>query len=87
MYIIYSTYCFVSTENGDGLCSALLKACPKPAPVMTDLSSTTQDEYEIPRSTLEFMEKLGAGMFGEVWKGRLCDIGCCLMKKTFLGLK
>ena len=56
-------------ENSDGLCSRLMKACPKPRPVMIDLSRETRDQWEIPRSSLEFDNKLGAGQFGEVWKG------------------
>ena len=37
---------------------------------MTDLSRETRDQWEIPRSSLDFQKKLGAGQFGEVWKGK-----------------
>lgn len=57
-------------SRADGLCCQLKKPCPKSAPPTTDLSSQMQDEYEIPRSSLEFRHKLGHGMFGEVWRGK-----------------
>jgi len=54
----------------DGLCCVLKEPCKKPKPVMSDLSSSTKDNYEIQRSSLQFIKKLGSGQFGEVWKGR-----------------
>lgn len=36
---------------------------------MEDLSRETKDAWEIQRDTLTFQQKLGAGQFGEVWKG------------------
>ena len=33
------------------------------------LEYATRDQYEIPRSQITLMKKLGAGNFGEVWKG------------------
>lgn len=56
--------------QADGLCRALKKACPRPKPVMDDLSRETKDAWEITRESLEFNTKLGAGQFGEVWKGK-----------------
>jgi hypothetical protein len=38
-------------------------------PVTSGLSHTTQDVWEIKRSSLNFVCKLGEGLFGEVWKG------------------
>lgn len=38
---------------------------------MDDLSRETKDAWEISRDTLEFSTRLGAGQFGEVWKGML----------------
>lgn len=38
---------------------------------MDDLSRETKDAWEIGRDTLEFSRKLGAGQFGEVWRGLL----------------
>ena len=57
--------------QADGLCRNLKKACPRPKPVMDDLSRETKDAWEIPRESLEFNTKLGAGQFGEVWKGEI----------------
>ena len=34
------------------------------------LEYATRDQYEIPRSQITLIKKLGAGNFGEVWKGR-----------------
>ena len=56
--------------TADGLCRALKKPCPRPKPVMDDLSRETKDAWEISRDSLQFLQKLGAGQFGEVWKGR-----------------
>ena len=36
---------------------------------MDDLSRETKDAWEISRTSLELDIKLGAGQFGEVWKG------------------
>ncbi|TGZ69050.1 hypothetical protein CRM22_003953 [Opisthorchis felineus] len=56
--------------NADGLCCCLTRPCPRPPPLPTDLSRSTRDHWEIPRSSLVLLEQLGAGQFGEVWKGR-----------------
>ena len=53
------------TETADGLGQKLTKACGKSKPVI-DL---TKDAWEIDRSSLELSKRLGAGQFGEVWKG------------------
>lgn len=37
---------------------------------MWDLSPETRDQWEIERSELQFIRKLGSGNFGEVWYGR-----------------
>lgn len=55
--------CF--TGQSDGLCRQLTKPCPKSKPVI----SLNKDAWEIPRESLEFAKKLGAGQFGEVWRG------------------
>lgn len=54
-------------RNQDGLCSLLIKACPKEeAPATLGLG---KDEFEIERTSLQLQKKLGAGQFGDVWKG------------------
>ncbi|KAK6180518.1 hypothetical protein SNE40_012659 [Patella caerulea] len=60
-------------DSADGLCRQLTDPCPKPKPVMDDLSKETRDDWEIPRETLTFGKRLGAGQFGEVWKGQYMD--------------
>ncbi|XP_067936259.1 proto-oncogene tyrosine-protein kinase Yrk-like [Watersipora subatra] len=55
--------------NADGLCCKLSKSCPANAPILKDLSHATKDDWEIPRSSLRMEDRLGAGQFGEVWKG------------------
>ncbi len=37
---------------------------------MWDLSPETRDQWEIERSELQFVRKLGSGNFGEVWYGK-----------------
>jgi tyrosine-protein kinase Src len=37
---------------------------------MWDLSPQTRDKWEIDRTELEFIRKLGSGNFGEVWYGK-----------------
>lgn len=58
------------SKNSDGLCSNLTKICPKnDQPTMHSLSHNTKDQWEIPRSSLQLRQRLGAGQFGEVWAG------------------
>ncbi|UYV81745.1 hypothetical protein LAZ67_20002184 [Cordylochernes scorpioides] len=61
------------TGDSNGLCHQLTQACPKPKPHMWDLSPETRDEWEIPRTALHFIRKLGSGNFGEVWHGMWKD--------------
>ncbi|XP_072015340.1 tyrosine-protein kinase Yes-like [Amphiura filiformis] len=53
-------------NSADGLAAQLSNACPKPTP---NTKSIAPDAWEIPRESLSFDNKLGAGQFGEVWKG------------------
>jgi len=59
-----------------GLCCQLTKPCPKPQPregKSNALEYATRDQYEIPRSQINLIKKLGAGNFGEVWKATWQD--------------
>jgi fyn-related kinase len=38
-------------------------------PVTDGLSHRTRDQWEIDRSSLRFVKKLGSGQFGDVWEG------------------
>ena len=58
------------TRDADGLCVNLRKACVQiDKPVTADLSHNTRDQWEIERTSLKFVRKLGHGQFGEVWEG------------------
>jgi fyn-related kinase len=58
------------SKDPDGLCVNLCKPCvqvEKPQP--EGLSHRTRDQWEIERTSLKFVRKLGHGQFGEVWEG------------------
>ncbi|XP_039277344.1 tyrosine-protein kinase Src42A isoform X2 [Nilaparvata lugens] len=56
--------------DADGLCVNLRKPCVQiEKPVTGGLSHSTRDQWEIDRSSLKFVRKLGHGQFGEVWEG------------------
>ena len=58
------------SRDADGLCVNLRKACVHlEKPVTADLAHNTRDQWEIERTSLKFMRKLGHGQFGEVWEG------------------
>lgn len=57
-------------ENALGLCHILSRACPKPQPQMWDLGPELRDKWEIPRSEIQLIRKLGRGNFGEVFYGK-----------------
>lgn len=44
--------------------------CPKPAPQLWDLTPEMQDKYEIDRSEIKLISKIGGGQFGEVYHGK-----------------
>lgn len=58
------------SKDADGLCVNLRKPCVQvEKPVTGGLSHSTRDQWEIDRSSLKFVRKLGHGQFGEVWEG------------------
>lgn len=59
------------SKDADGLCVNLRMPCVKlDKPDTNDLSYKTKDQWEIDRSSLTFMNKLGSGQFGQVYEGR-----------------
>jgi len=69
--VAYRWRCDCRVDSASGLCCQLTTPCPRSRPQMYDLSRETRDNWEIPRSEIKLIEQLGAGNFGEVWKGRL----------------
>ncbi|GFU05520.1 tyrosine-protein kinase Src42A [Nephila pilipes] len=58
------------SKDADGLCVNLRKPCVQvEKPTTGGLSHNTRDQWEIDRSSLKFVRKLGQGQFGEVWEG------------------
>ncbi|XP_066532663.1 tyrosine-protein kinase FRK [Hoplias malabaricus] len=58
------------SRNQDGLCVRLGLPCKKSeAPQTYGLSYNTVDQWEIPRSSIRLLQKLGTGQFGEVYEG------------------
>ena len=58
------------SKDADGLCVNLRKPCVQiEKPTTSGLSHNTRDQWEIDRSSLKFVRKLGQGQFGEVWEG------------------
>ncbi|XP_017544714.1 tyrosine-protein kinase SRK2 [Pygocentrus nattereri] len=58
------------SQQEDGLCVRLRQPCKKAeAPQTYGLSYNTVDQWEIPRSSIQLLQKLGAGQFGEVYAG------------------
>ncbi|XP_011309244.1 tyrosine-protein kinase Src64B [Fopius arisanus] len=58
------------SKNALGLCHVLSKPCPKPQPDMWDLGPELRDKWEINRSEIQLIRKLGHGNFGEVYYGK-----------------
>ncbi|XP_039227737.1 tyrosine-protein kinase Src42A isoform X7 [Drosophila yakuba] len=67
------------SKDSDGLCVNLCKPCVQTnsfsgvfeieKPVTEGLSHRTRDQWEIDRTSLKFVRKLGSGQFGDVWEG------------------
>jgi len=65
---------FLFTGNALGLCHVLARPCPKPRPQIWDLSPDLRDQWEIDRSEVQLLRRLGHGNFGEVWYGKSANI-------------
>lgn len=66
VHVQFITY-INDTESADGLGQKLEKPCGKSKPVI----ALSKDAWEIDRESLELSKRLGAGQFGEVWKGNV----------------
>lgn len=59
------------SKDADGLCVNLRGPCARlDKPDTNDLSYKTKDQWEIDRTSLTFLDKLGSGQFGQVYEGR-----------------
>lgn len=58
------------SSEADGLCVNLRKPCTQfEKPDTVGLSYNTKDQWEIPKSSLRLLRKIGHGQFGEVYEG------------------
>ena len=73
-FIFCSCGVFLFIGNALGLCHVLARPCPKPRPQIWDLSPDLRDQWEIDRSEVQLLRKLGHGNFGEVWYGKSANI-------------
>ncbi|XP_062858617.1 tyrosine-protein kinase SRK2 [Trichomycterus rosablanca] len=66
----------------DGLCVRLRKPCRKAiVPQTIGLSYNTADHWEIPRSSVQLLCRLGTGQFGEVYEGMWNNTTAVAVKK------
>ena len=56
-------------HDSDGLCINLRTPCTQFEKPQIDLSHKTKDMWEIPRTSITFVKRLGGGQFGEVYEG------------------
>ena len=70
--MLYWRACVISiqfSESAHGLCARLKNHCKRSEPVLADLTKHTKGKWEIVRSEITLLHKLGSGMFGDVYKG------------------
>jgi len=67
-YIGFLLAIFFYLGSSDGLCCQLTSPCRHIEP---NTMSMARDVWEINRSEITLLKKLGAGMFGDVWKGHV----------------
>lgn len=56
-------------SKSHGLCERLRYVCKKPRPPLYDLTPIHRRNWEIDKTDLKFLHRLGSGNFGEVWLG------------------
>lgn len=61
--------CVCRAGDADGLCYRLARACPKPNPMLVDMSRGMKDKWEVPRHEIKLLTEIGKGNFGTVHKG------------------
>ncbi|CAF1275145.1 unnamed protein product [Adineta ricciae] len=54
-------------KSTDGLCCRLTRPCPRTKPSTYTIS---KDVWEVSRGSILLLQRLGQGMFGEVWAGK-----------------
>lgn len=75
-------------SNVSGLCVQLGQPCPHvDTPTTIGLSYDTHDRWEISRSSIRLLSKLGQGQFGEVWQGLWNDTTPVAVKTLKSGTK
>ncbi|KAK8722464.1 hypothetical protein OTU49_012225, partial [Cherax quadricarinatus] len=60
---------YSSGQDASELGMLMRYPCRRPPPGMHDICRDTRDKWEIDRNSLQFVKKLGAGSFGDVWLG------------------
>ncbi|XP_045597961.1 tyrosine-protein kinase Src64B isoform X2 [Procambarus clarkii] len=60
---------YLKGVDGSELGKLMRYPCKRPPPGMNDICKDTRDKWEIERSSLQFIKKLGQGSFGDVWLG------------------
>jgi Protein tyrosine kinase. len=73
VYVVYETspflrVCLWLADCGTWGCNVMFSVQIE-KPMTSGLSHSTRDQWEIERSSLKFVRKLGHGQFGEVWEG------------------